>query len=131
MCALLKEGKVVPRYLSLGHYGLHLNVWANHLGLILYFEKYTRKYTCEFCHKMFGRKPNQSRHQKVCLGLKKLDYIGDIYQPTPSFSEEMRDKLGHKPFSPGLLSIILRPCSCPSNAIKDPSSGRPDTIPSM
>ena len=52
---LLEDGTVVPRYLSLGHYdeGVHLNVWENHLSLILDFEKYERKYTCAFCHKCF------------------------------------------------------------------------------
>ena len=64
---LLVEGTMVPRYLSLGHYGeyIHLNVWENHLSLILDFEKYARKYTCKFCHKMFEKKMNWQRHQKV------------------------------------------------------------------
>ena len=96
---------VVPRYLSLGHYDEdgHLNVWENHLSLILDFEKYARKYTCAFCHKMFERKFNWQGHQKVCSGLKKLDYVGGIYQPSPSFSEEMRDRVGHKPFFPWFI----------------------------
>ena len=39
----------------------------------------------------------------MCLGLKKLDYVGGIYQPIPSFSEEMRDRVGHKRFPPWFI----------------------------
>ena len=37
------------------------------------------------------------------LGLKKFDYVGGIYQPTVSFIEEMRDRLGEKTFYPWFI----------------------------
>ena len=52
---LLEDGTVVPRYLSLGHYDedVHLNVWENHLSLILDFEKYAENIPVHFAIKCF------------------------------------------------------------------------------
>ena len=46
--------EMVPRYLSLGHYGedIHLYVCKNHLRLVLDFEKVCRQFTFEFYYKM-------------------------------------------------------------------------------
>ena len=50
MHKLLEEGTVVPKYLSLGHYDedVYLNVWENHLCLILGFKKYARNLPVNF-----------------------------------------------------------------------------------
>ena len=41
--------------------------------------------------------------QKYHWQSKKLDYVGGIYQPPSFFSEEMRDRVGHKPFFPWFI----------------------------
>ena len=102
---LQENGAVVPIYESFNHFEeeLKLNLHDHHLSLITDFQRYAKKYTCQHCQKLFDHRRKWKQHQKNCPGIKKLQYVGGIYTPPCSFSEEMYQRTGERPFFPWFI----------------------------
>ena len=64
----LEEGvaKLIQRSRELYSETMRLNIWKNHLSLIVDFEHYCRVYQCIHCGKLWDQNCNFYRHTKTC-----------------------------------------------------------------
>ena len=70
---------------------MYVNVYESHLSYIKDIEVYTHQYKCSVCHRVFERNSNRTRHEKVCVKVKKLTLTGGTYFPAKNLREELDD----------------------------------------
>ena len=131
---LKSDGTVTPIYESLQNYEdkLYLNLYEKHLSLITDFHLYCKKFSCEFCHKFFTTRVRWKKHQSNCQGVKRLNYVGGLFNPTVSFADEMFERLGERPFFPWFIvydfESLLIPTEMTQQTIKWTTKHHPISV---
>jgi hypothetical protein len=72
---------------------LNLNLYRNHLSLIIDFKKYGLLYSCTKCHHVFSSQYNLKRHtsiKKDCTQVK-FNYKGGVYKPGKTVFQKLAE----------------------------------------
>ncbi len=87
---LSEEDVALPIYKSTRRYPttMHLNLWENHLSLILKLNAFAKKFQCRSCSRLFHLSIAMKRHEGKCKSKKRISYPGGYYShPTTIFEE--------------------------------------------
>ena len=78
---------------------LNLNMYRNHLSLIVDMCKYGRVYSCEKCYKAFSSNYNLKRHTAVTKDCTKVRFIykGGVYKPSRTIFQKLSELGVHTP----------------------------------
>ena len=81
--------KIIQRSRELYNETMKVNVFKNHLSLILDFEKYFRVYQCIHCDKLWYQNRNYYRHTKTCLTTVHENFPGGVYHNSYTIFERL------------------------------------------
>ena len=81
--------KIIQRSRELYNETMKVNVFKNHLSLILDFEKYCRVYQCMHCNKLWYQNRNYYRHTKTCLTTVHENFPGGVYHNSYTIFERL------------------------------------------
>ena len=70
---------------------LNMNMFFNHLNLILDFKIFAKRYVCQICNKMFKNFQALKRHGSSCMWKTRYIFPGGYYRQKVSIFEEMED----------------------------------------
>ena len=87
------KAKVIQRSRELYNETMKVNVFKNHLSLIINFEKYSRVYQCMHCDKLWYRNCHYYRHNKTCLTTVRESFPGGVYR-NPSTIFKKLEQIG-------------------------------------
>ena len=93
---LQPDRSAITRFISMKPYGktLYLNLWQNHINLILDHKQFMRKYQCSSCQKCFFKPSALKRHAKgSCLNKTKFIFPGGYYSYFKTVFDEL-DEIG-------------------------------------
>ena len=83
------KAKIIQRSRELYNETMKVNVFKNHLSLILDFEKYCCVYQCIHCDKLWYRNNNYYRHTKTCLTTVHENFPGGVYHNSYTIFEKL------------------------------------------
>ena len=83
------KAKVIQRGRELYNETMKVNVFKNHLSLIVDFEKYCRVYQCMHCDKLWYQNRNYYRHTKICLTTVHKSFSGGVYHYSYTIFEKL------------------------------------------
>ena len=75
-----RVAKLIQRSRELYSETMRLNIWENHLSLIVDFEHYCRVYQCIHCGKLWDQNNNYYRHMKTCKTTVRDIFPGGIHK---------------------------------------------------
>ena len=81
--------KVIKRSRELYNETMKVNVFKNHLSLIVDFKKYSRVYQCMHCDKLWYRNCHYFRHTKTCLTTVCESFPGGVYHNSYTIFEKL------------------------------------------
>ena len=84
-----KKAKVIQRSRELYNETIKVNVFKNHLSLIVDFEKYCHVYQCMYCDKLWYQNRNYYRHTKTCLTTVHESFPGGVYHNSYTIFEKL------------------------------------------
>ena len=89
----LEEGvaKLIQRSRELYSETMRLNIWKNHLSLIVDFERYCRVYQCIHCGKLWDQNNNYYRHTKTCKTTVRDLFPGGIHKNPATVFEKLEE----------------------------------------
>ena len=70
---------------------IYLNQYTNHINLIMNFNQYASRFTCQACNKMFKTLQTLKRHGSSCMWKTKYIYPGGYYKHKVSIFEELEE----------------------------------------
>ena len=78
---------------SIGKYSqtMNLNKYRNHLSLITSMNRYTKKYSCNHCTKLFTKSNKMKIHEKNCTDRIKLSFPGKYFTTNPDIFDRLAD----------------------------------------
>lgn len=96
---LMPDKVAHTRFTSTARYddSLHVNVYENHLSLISDIERYTQRYRCAHCCRMFRQHWLLVRHQKTCSRKSNLIFPTGAYRYHKSLFDQLREVGIHVP----------------------------------
>ena len=108
-----KVAKLVQRSREFYQETMRLNVFGNHLSVIVDFELYCGVYQCVHCDKLWDHSGHYYRHTKSCTTTVREVFPGGIYKNPATIFEKL-DKIGIvvppvTAISLFLLAMILKP----------------------
>ena len=83
------KAKVIQHSRELFNETMKVNVFKNHLGLIVDFEKYCRVYQCMHCDNLWYRNCHYYRHTKTCLTTVCESFPGGVYHNLYTIFEKL------------------------------------------
>ena len=83
------KAKVIQRSRELYNETMKINVFKNHLILIVDFEKYSHLHQCVHCDKLWYRNCHYYRHTKTCLTTVRESFPGGIYHNPYTIFEKL------------------------------------------
>ena len=81
--------KVIQRSRELYEKTMNVNVFKNHLSLIVDFEKYCHVYQCIHCDKLWYCNSHYYRHTKICLTTVRESFPGGVYHNSYTIFEKL------------------------------------------
>ena len=84
------KAKVIQRSRELYNETMKVNVFKNHLSLIVDFEKYCHVYQCMHCDKLWYQNRNYYRHTKTCLITVHKSFPGGVYHNFYTIFEKLK-----------------------------------------
>ena len=89
----LEEGvaKLIQRSRELYSETMRLNIWKNHLSLIVDFEHYCRVYQCIHCGKLWDQNCHYHRHTKTCKNTVRDLFPGGIHKNPATIFEKLEE----------------------------------------
>ena len=70
---------------------MRLNIWENHLSLMVDFEHYCNMYQCIHCEKLWGSNCHYYRHTKTCKTTVYDLFPGGIHKNPPTIFEKLEE----------------------------------------
>ena len=83
------KAKLIQRSRELYKETMKVNVFENHLSLIIDFEKYCRVYQCKHCDKLWYQNYNYHRHTKTCTATVHESFPGGVYHNPHTIFEKL------------------------------------------
>ena len=83
------KAKLIQRSRELYKETLKVNVFENHLSLIIDFEKYCGVYQCKHCDKLWYRNCHYYRHTKTCTTTVHESFPGGVYHNPHTIFEKL------------------------------------------
>ena len=83
------KAKIIQNSRELYNETMKVNVFKNHLSLIVDFEKYCRVYQCMHCDKLWYQNRNYYRHTKTCLITVHESFPGGVYHNSYTIFEKL------------------------------------------
>ena len=83
------KANIIQRSRELYNETMKVNVFKNHLSLILDFEKYCRVYQCIHCDKLWYHNCHYYRHIKTCLTTVHENFPGGVYYNSYTIFERL------------------------------------------
>ena len=84
------KAKIIQRSRELYNETMKVNVFKNHLSLIVDFEKYCHVYQCMHCDKLWYRNCHYYRHTKTCLTTVHESFPGGVYHNFYTIFEKLK-----------------------------------------
>ena len=108
-----KVAKLVQRSREFYQETMRLNVFRNHLSVIVDFERYCGVYQCVHCDKLWYNSKHYNQHTKSCTTTVREVFPGGIHKNPATIFEKL-DEIGIvvppvTAISPFLLATILKP----------------------
>ena len=99
--SLDEDGAVYPRYLSDRKTGVRmvLNLFKDHLSLVINVEGYLSKYKCVGCDRHFQSLRNLNRHRGRCARSTRIDFTHEHFRPRSTIFERLDEVGVHVPHS--------------------------------
>ena len=87
----IDKDTVIPIYKTEAVYSdtMYLNIYKKHLSYVSDFKRYTKKFKCDLCDKMFTTSYLLSRHSKICLVGCKIKFRGGFFNSNRSLWDEL------------------------------------------
>ena len=91
--------KVIRSKVCSGKNVLNLNMYKNHLSLIIDMGKYGKVYSCEKCHKILSSAFNMKRHSAITKDCTKVRFLykGGVYKPPKTIFQKLAEVGVHTP----------------------------------
>lgn len=70
---------------------IYLNVFDKHLSYITDFGRYSSKFKCARCDRLFNRINKMKTHLRICSNVTKLKFPGGIYRAPSTIYEDLAD----------------------------------------
>ena len=86
---------------------MYLNVWENHLSLITAIHQYSRKYTCNYCMRMFKTYWLLTRHQKTCSKQSSLVFPKGAFKYHKTVFQQLEEVGIHVPEADRYFSYVI------------------------
>ena len=91
------KAKLIQRSRELHKETMKVNVFENHLSLIIDFEKYCSVYQCKHCDKLWYRNSDYYRHTKTCTTTVYESFPGGVYHNPHTIFEKLKQIGIHVP----------------------------------
>ena len=91
------KAKLIQRSRELHKETMKVNVFENHLSLIIDFEKYCSVYQCKHCDKLWYRNSDYYRHTKTCTTTVYESFPGGVYHNPHTIFEKLEQIGIHVP----------------------------------
>ena len=86
-----KVAKLVQRSRELYQETIRLNVFENHLSVIVDFERYCSVYQCVHCNKLWYNAKHYNQHTKSCTTTVREVFPGGIHRNPPTIFEKLEE----------------------------------------
>ena len=86
-----KVAKLVQRSREFYQETMRLNVYENHLSVIVNFESYCSVYQCVHCDKLWDHSGNYYRHTKICTTTVREVFPGGIHKNPATIFEKLEE----------------------------------------
>ena len=95
------NGESILVYASSENYRdkIYLNLYKNHLNLILNLDQYCKRFVCNICGKMFKKRYALTKHNSSCLWKTKYHFPGGYYKHHRNIFQELEEVGVHVPLN--------------------------------